>query len=189
MSESPTPTPSPGGASPGGAQPGAHRPFGERFVAALKLDASVYEEVENDPDALPQAAGVVALAAVAGAIGMAGVTGAGGLLSGLVAPFLGWLVWTALVWVIGVQAFKHTSDFGELLRTLGFVFAPQTLMVVAVIPVPLLRGLLGIAVLAMTIVAFVRAVRQALDVDNQRAVLVALLSVAAYVIVVLLLGL
>jgi len=106
-----------------------------------------------------------------------------------VAPFLGWLVWTALVWVIGVQAFKHTSDFGELLRTLGFVFAPQTLMVVAVIPVPLLRGLLGIAVLAMTIVAFVRAVRQALDVDNQRAVLVALLSVAAYVIVVLLLGL
>ena len=46
------------------------RSFGERLVGAIKLDATVYEEVEHTPDAMGQAAGVVALAVVARSLGM-----------------------------------------------------------------------------------------------------------------------
>ena len=41
------------------------RSFGERLLGALRVDATIYEEVEHTPEALGQAAAVVALAAAA----------------------------------------------------------------------------------------------------------------------------
>lgn len=160
------------------------RSFVERLVAALRLDATLYEEVEHDPRALGQAAGVVALAAVAAAIGALGMVGVGGVLGALVNTFVTWIVWTTLVWLVGVKVFDHASDFEELLRTLGFVAAPQILYVLAVIPFALWHTLVGLAVLVMSVIAFVRAIRQALDVDTGRAALVAGIAVAAHVLLV-----
>lgn len=183
MSEpmNPGDAPTPGGVGEQ-APAGAPRSFGQRLLAALQLDASVYEEVEHDRSALPQAAGVVALAAVATAFGAAGVVGVGGMLGGLIVAFVTWIVWTALVWLVGVKVFDHTSDFEELLRTLGFVAAPQILYLLAIFPSALWQAIVGLVVLAMTVVAFVRAVRQALDVETGRAVLVAALAVVVHIL-------
>lgn len=177
------------GAGAGGEAGGAPGPrtFVERLVGALKLDATVYEEVEHDKDAIGQAAGVVGLAGIANAIAAIGTLGAEGMVAGLVGCFVGWLAWTAVVWLIGVRMFGHTSDFEELLRTLGFVFAPQILLVLALIPVLVLQAILGVAVLAMTLVAFIRAVRQALDVDTGRAFFVSAMAVVAYLLLAVLL--
>lgn len=160
------------------------RPFVERLVAALRLDATLYEEVEHDADALPQAAGVVALAAVAAAVGALGMVGVGGVLGALVNTFVTWIVWTTLVWLIGVKVFDHASDFEELLRTLGFVTAPQILYVLAILPFAVWHTIVGAVVLVMSVIAFVRALRQALDVDTGRAVLVAGIAVVAQVLLV-----
>lgn len=164
-----------------GASP-IRRSFGQRVVAALKLDATLYEEVEHDPRALPQAAGVVALAAVASALASLAVFGSAGLLSGLVSAFVSWLLWAAIVWLVGVKLFDHRSDFEELLRTLGFVAAPQLLYVLALIPLGFWQGLVALTVLVMTLVGFVRATRQALDVDTGRALLVSALGVLVYLL-------
>ena len=43
--------------------------FGERVVGAMRLDANTFEEIERDPTAMGQAAGVIALSAVS--IGLA----------------------------------------------------------------------------------------------------------------------
>jgi len=160
----------------------AHRPFPQRLLAAMQLESALYEEVEHDPDALPQATAVVALAAGASAIASLAVVGAAALLSGVVAAFVSWLVWTAIVWLVGVKVFEHDSDFEELLRTFGFVAAPQLLYVLAVIPLALWQALVGFTVIAMTLVGFVRATRQALDVDTGRALLVAGLGVLVYLV-------
>lgn len=161
----------------------ARRSFSARLLAALKLDSTVYEEVEHDPEALGQAAAVVAFAALAAALGAIGVAGTRGVLAGLVSAFVTWVVWTALVWLIGVKLFDHSSDFEELLRTLGFVAAPQLLYVLAVVPFPPWRLLVGIVVLGMTVVAFVRAVRHALDVETGRALTVAALAAATQILI------
>jgi len=171
------------GSEPAGSQR-ARRSFSERIVAALKLDPTVYEEVEHDPEALGQAAAVVAFAALAAAIGAIGVAGTRGVLAGLVSAFVTWVVWTTLVWLIGVKLFDHRSDFEELLRTLGFVAAPQLLYVLAVVPFPPWRLLVGLVVLGMTVIAFVRAVRHALDVEIGRALTVAALAAAAQILIV-----
>jgi hypothetical protein len=156
------------------ASPSPRRSFGERLVGAMKLDAAVYDEIEHDPTSMGQAAGVVVLAALATAIGGAGGPGAPGLVGGVIGSLLGWLASTAVVWLIGVRFMQHTSDYAELLRTLGFASAPRLLAILGFIPifgflVFLLAGILGL-------VAYVIAVRQALDVTTGRAILVCVLA-------------
>jgi hypothetical protein len=163
------------------------RSFGERLVGALKLEADVYEEIEHDPSALGQAAGVVALGALAQGLAFVHV-GFGGVVGGIVAGLIGWVLATAVVWAIGVKLMDHTSDFSELLRTLGFASAPKVLMVIGLLPIGPLRGLLSVAVAILTLVAFLIAVRQALDVSTGRAAWVCVLAVLASMALLLLVG-
>ena len=161
------------------------RSFGERLVGAIKLDATVYEEVEHTPDAMGQAAGVVALAVVARSLGMPDESG---LASGLIFGFIGWLFGTAVIWLVGVQILKHTSDFQELLRTLGFASAPQVLYVLGILPLGPLLSLLLLAVAVLGLFAWVIAVRQALDVTTGRSVVICLLAQIPGFILVLMAG-
>lgn len=169
-----TPTPPPPPGTPGGPPHGApSRSFGDRLMGALRLDAGTYEEIEHDPDALGQAAGVIALSAVCAGIG--GATGGlAAIVAGVVAAFVGWLLATGIVWLIGVRMMGHTSDYPELLRTLGFASAPQILLIVAFVPV--LGAIVRIGVFFWGLAAYVVAVRQALDVETGRAVVVCVLA-------------
>lgn len=177
MSESiPPTTPPPSGPPPG------QRTFLERLQGALTLDASTYEEVEHDADALPQALGVVALAALCAGIGSAN-EGAGGLFGGIVAAGIGWLLSAGVVWLVGVLVLKHTSDYPELLRTIGFAQAPQLALLLGSLPI--LGWIVRLAVFFWGLAAYVVAVRQALDVETQRAVLVCLLAWGLSVLVAL----
>ncbi len=168
--------------------PEIHRDFPARLVAALKLDATVYEEVEHDANAMGQAAGVVGIAALAEGLGGISHVGVGGLVAGVVSGFLGWVISVAIVWAIGVKAMNHTSDFPELLRTLGFASAPKVLLAIGILPIGPLRGLVFLGVAILTLIAFVIAVRQALDVTTGRAVLVCVLAVLASMMLAVVLG-
>ena len=168
----------------------ARHSFLERVVGALRLDAATYEEVEHDETALGQAAGVVVLAALAAAIGSSGQGGAGAV-GAVLGSLAGWLVSAGFIWVIGVYWMQLTSDYRELLRTLGSASAPNVLAALGGIPV---LGAIATAVAFLwSLAAFVVAVRQALDVTTGRAVwvcvLAVLLNLACIFGLVLLLGL
>jgi len=160
----------------GQAYDGPQRGFGARLLGALKLDASVYEEVEHDRGALGQAAGVVALAALAQGIGAASEGGLAVPLAGVLGAILGWFLATAVIWLVGVQLLGHSSDYPELLRTTGFASAPAVLAALLILPLGPLRGLLGFGIWLLSIVAYVVAVRQALDTGTGRAIAVVLLA-------------
>lgn len=136
--------------------------FVERMVGAAKLDVRVYEEIEADRSATPQAMGVVVLSAVAGGIGVG--AGIRGLVVGTIAGLLGWAVWAGLTYFIGTRWLPEPdtkADIGELLRTLGFATSPGILRVAGIVPVV---GSIVIVVSAVwTLVAVVVAMRQALD--------------------------
>lgn len=136
--------------------------FVERMVGAAKLDVRVYEEVEADRSATPQALAVVVLSAVAGGIGVG--AGISGLVVGTIAGLLGWAVWAGLTYFIGTRWLSEPdtkADIGELLRTLGFASSPGILRVAGIVPI---LGSIVIVVSAVwTFVAMVVAVRQALD--------------------------
>ncbi len=158
--------------------------FSERMIGAAKLDVSIYEEVERDIGATGQAMAVVVLSSVAAGIGSAG----GGLrllIASTVAALVGWIVWAALTFVIGTKLLPEPttrSDIGELLRTIGFASSPGILQVLGIVPFlgPVIRPVIWIWML----IAFVVAVRQALDYHGTgRAVLVCVIGFVAYVVV------
>ena len=146
-----------------------------RMVGASLLRAPTFEEVEADPKSLVQASLVVALAcaAIAAASGVQGREAGVAdrrlafqvLVAGLL-PAVGWLVGSALAYMVGASFLRgpHTAtDYREVLRTTGFALSPGILRAFAWLPpAPLGLGI-DLAATLWMLVAGVVAVRQALD--------------------------
>ena len=148
------------------------RSFLARFLGALRLDASVFEEVEHDAGALPQSAGVVAIAGLARGIQVLPEQGWIDAVASGIAAFVMWFAVATAVTVIGVRILHGSSSFGELLRTLGFAAAPLVLLALCTLPLGVISTALSALVHAVAIGALVLAVRQALDTNTTRALIV-----------------
>jgi hypothetical protein len=136
----------------------------DRMLRAAKLDAKLYEEVEADKGALPQAMGVVVLSSLAAGVGSISRVGIVGILLGTVTALLGWYIWAYLTYLIGSKLLPEPqtrADPGELLRTIGFSSSPGIIRILSIIPglMWIVYAITGIWMLA----AMVIAVRQALD--------------------------
>ena len=163
-----------------------------RMVRAAKLNVDLYEEVEADRSATGQAFLVVLIFSISSAIGL-GIYGMiengpiyllWGLLGGVVSNVVAWGLFSFLTYVVGTKLFpgpETSADWGELLRTLGFSTAPGALLVVAFIP--LLGGLVALAVWVWMIIAAVIAVRQALDFTTGRALATCAVGLIAYIVI------
>lgn len=153
----------------------------DKMIRAAKLDVQFYEEVEKDAEATKEAFLVVLIGATCNGIGGIGLLGAKGIIAGLVSAVIGWVIWSIIIFLIGVKVFKHTSDVGELLRCLGFAYSPNALSILGVIPV--IGSVIRFAVLVWVLLAFIVAVRQALDCGTGRAVLISALGFMAFLII------
>lgn len=138
--------------------------FWQRIIRAAKLDSTLYEEVEKDTKALPQAMAVVVLSAVAAGIGSISKLGIIGIFLGAIIGLIGWYVWAMLTYWIGTKLLPEPqtkADLGELLRTIGFSSSPGLIRILG-----LLAGLQQIIFslsAAWMLVAMVIAVKSALD--------------------------
>ncbi|AMV70520.1 hypothetical protein JCM30471_25140 [Desulfuromonas carbonis] len=138
--------------------------FMTRMLRAAKLDVPLYEEVEADRGAMPQALGVVVLSSLAAGIGSVANLGLAGILLGTLAALGSWYIWAWLTYFIGTRFLAEPqteADLGQMLRTTGFSSSPGMIRVLGIIPGlgPIVFTLAAIWML----VAMVIAVRQALD--------------------------
>jgi hypothetical protein len=151
--------------------------FAERAIRAAKLDPAAYEEVEADPNATVQALAIVLLANIAGGIGYS-FGHALPMPARIVQELIAWIIWAGLTYAIGVYLIPQPqtrSNFGELLRTIGFSQSAGVLKVLGVLP--LVGGLIYLGVSLWMLVTMVVAVRQALDYrSTARAVVVCLIG-------------
>ncbi|NOQ96731.1 MAG: hypothetical protein GQ561_01070 [Calditrichae bacterium] len=159
-----------------------------RMLRAAKLDISLYEEVEADERALPQATLVVVLSSLAAGVGGIFSYGFMALITGTIAALIGWYVWAFLTYYIGTKLLPEEqteADYGQLLRTLGFASSPGLIRVLGVIP-----GLLGIVNFIASVwmlVTMVIAVRQALDYKSTlRAVVVCVIGWIIQLLIIML---
>lgn len=139
------------------------RSFQERLMGALRLDSATYEEVVHDEEALNQAVGVVALSTLAEAVHYAGA-GKLTLLGILAAPLVAWLASAGIVWLASARFVNRRRRYSELLRAIGFAEAPQIALVLSVVPGFVL--FLPELVLVWNLLAYIVAVRRALDLDT-----------------------
>ena len=94
-------------------------------------------------------------------------------MKGLFARMVGWLVGSALAYMVGASFLRgaHTAtDYREVLRTTGFALSPGILRVFAWLPPSALGLGIDLGVTLWMLVAGVVAVRQALDFGTGAAV-------------------
>lgn len=150
----------------------------ERIMGVFRLNVPTFEAIEHDRNATSQALIVVLIAAVANAIGngltaqTAGGSLLGSLLTGLIWTLVGWLLWSLITYAVGTMLFKGQATPDEMMRVIGFAFAPQVLAVI-----PCIGGLIGGL---WSLVAGFIAVRQGLDLDDLRSFLTVLIGFAVY---------
>lgn len=148
----------------------------DRVLGAAVLNASVYRDVAQDRAAAGQALLVVVAASIAAGIG--GLhAGATGLIVGLLASLIGWVVYAVAVYWIGSSLFgarRAPGRWGGVVRTLGFASSPRLLLFLGFIPV--FGIIVGAVVLAWTLVTTIVAIQEALNLDIGEAVVTAVLG-------------
>jgi hypothetical protein len=144
----------------------------QRLIGAAALDAAIYEEVEDDASALPQAFAIViasSLAAGVGASGLTTVTVSGILLYSAIA-LVSWAAWALITFEIGARLMPEPQtrvDVGELLRTIGFAATPGLLRILGIMPA--VAWPVFVVTSVWMLLAMIVAVRQALDYRTTRA--------------------
>jgi hypothetical protein len=163
------------------------RSFWQRWLAATRLDATVYHEVEDDPSAILQAFSIVAIAGLARGLAAVANDDLVGVAGSLVIAFSSWFIVTALLWFVGVVIDRDTSGFFELMRTVGFAASPLVLLCVVALPfVSAPTVVLGVKIVThvAAAAALVIAAREALDVSTLRAGAICGLVIGVLAIVV-----
>jgi len=159
--------------------------FAARVRGVLLLDVKTFEEIEADTTANLQAFIVVVSASIAAGLGAGVRLGVIGLLRETFGALVGWVMWAAVTWVIGSKLLPEPqtrTDMGELLRVIGYAYAPNLFGFFAFIP--------ALGILVSTVVSFwllaatILAVRQALDyVSTWRAAAVVLIGWLIFVVI------
>ncbi len=113
----------------------------DRVLGAVRLDPRVYDEVDADTGATPQAVLVVALTGLATGIGTLGTEDAGTsvLFIGVADGLLVWGLWAVTSYFVGTTLLRPrdsdvTAGWRQLVRTTGFAQSPGLLRVVAIVP-------------------------------------------------------
>ena len=142
-----------------------------RLTRMLQFDHTVYREIAQDDEATVQAALIVLVVAIASAIG-SGIAGRSLILflyALIIQVPLGWLIWSAIVWLVGTKLFTGQATFMAVLRVLGFAMAPSVLALLAVIPcLGWIAALLG-AILSLILGFF--AIRETMELTTEKALL------------------
>jgi len=159
--------------------------FGQRISGVLRLDAAVYEEIEANPAVTGQAVGVVIAASIAAGLGAGALSGPIEMVRETLGALIGWIMWAAVTYVIGARLMPEPqtrTTMGELLRVIGFSYAPNFIAVLAI--VPFLGWFVRIVVAFWLLAATVIAARQALDYQSTgRAFVVVLVGWLIFVLI------
>jgi hypothetical protein len=149
-------------------------------MGVFRLNVATFEEIEHDQNATSQAAIIVAIVALLSALGAgigASISGANfitNFIGTLVWTFIGWFLWSLVSYLVGTSLFGGKATLDEMLRVIGFAYAPQFLAII-----PCIGALIGGI---WSLVAGFIAIRQGLDLDDLKAFLTIVVGFIVYII-------
>lgn len=162
----------------------------QRLIRIVRLDTTVYREIQHDAQATAEAALVVAVASLLAAAG-AGFT-APRFLGGFVVELLAgillyWLLWSAVTMVVGARAFGSNATFLQVARPLGYANGARALGLLSVVGC-IFGPMIGLAAWVLSLIVGVLAVRESMELSTERAIITALVGWVVVVAARLLLG-
>jgi hypothetical protein len=164
----------------------------DRILRIVKLDFSVFKEIEADPNATGQAVIIVVLASFLSALGTwlradAPRAFVAVFLSSFISGVVGWVVWAIVTHYMGKALYQSGGTLEGMLRVLGYATAPRFLGIFEIIPC--FGALAGLAGLILSLIAGIMAISEGLDVSTGQAVIVAVIGWIALFIVTAIIGL
>lgn len=113
-----------------------------RLLRAALLDPKAYEDIGEQPEEMFRALGIVMVVGIAFSVGVRALPGIdfgdtpplSAVLVSLSTVMTGWLVYTAIIYVLGTLLFRGEASFRQILRTLGIAYAPGVVTVLGAIP-------------------------------------------------------
>lgn len=151
----------------------------QRCKEVATFNTRTYYEIARDPNALPEAAIVVATVAISAGLGGV-IHGANGLIGGVILSLLGWVISSAIIYFIGTRITGTPTTSGSvesILRTLGYASAPNVFMFLGFIWI--LGPLVLFALSIWTLITTVLGIRAALNLSLGRAVLTGFIALIA----------
>jgi hypothetical protein len=166
----------------------------ERLRGVLSFNTETFNEIEHDPSALPQALLVVVVSSILAAMG----GGFGEVLFGVgigtsssstsvfrfvsiaVWAIVAWLLWSVITEFIGTRFFDGEATVGEMMRVIGFAYAPLAIQIFSFIPIVGIFFILGAAAWSIGLVYV--AIKEGLDIGTGSAMWVALIGGVVYLI-------
>ena len=138
----------------------------QRLQKAIMLDVSFYEEVENDKKFTDQAMMTVVLVSIVQGLMIAGFAPIA-LVQGILGSLVRFIIWAFFIAFVGTRILPEPetkSNTGELIRTLGFAYAPGLLVIFKVLP--FINSFVDPIVVILQLAAMTIAVKQALDFNS-----------------------
>jgi len=164
---------------------------GSWVARTLRADFSVFEDVRADPSATMGALAVVLGASLLAGIGSwlwaaqhefmdSGKVFLESTVAGSVLQTAVWFLWVYLVYQVLVRGYGARVEFAELVRVMGFAFAPVALSIL--VAITSLAVPFGVISFSMAVLFSNVAIQQAAEVDAREATLANLTGFAAFVI-------
>lgn len=144
---------------------------------AMALREGIFVTVQHAPNGLWVALMVVGLAGLSQAVGQSIVLFANhvrprrfilAVLAATVGYIVGYLLWAASVWLVGVYAFGAQVGWAAVAAAVGLAYAPQVLAFFEL--TPFFGSLFGMLLTLWTLLAIVIAVRAGLGLETWQAV-------------------
>jgi hypothetical protein len=156
----------------------------QRFLRIVRLDATVYREIQQDERATSEAAAVVVAASLLAALGAE--LGSSRFIGRFAVEFLAgvllyWLLWSWITMLVGTRVFGSHASYLQVARPLGYANGARALAILSVLGC-IFGPLVGLAAWVLSLIIGVIAVREAMELSTERAIVTAMVG---WVVVVL----
>ena len=159
----------------------------KRIVRIIKLDWTVFAEIEKDETANNDAIVIVVAAAFLAALGGAVHSGqflGVFLVNLLIGVLVGWLLWSFLTSFIGTKLFGAETNFWEMARCVGYAYAFNAIGILGIF------GCVSVVFIivgwALALVASFFAIREALDLPTDKTIITIVIGWAISLVVTVL---
>ena len=155
----------------------------DRMKRAMKMEDSLYAEVEHDPVASKQGLYIITLVSVSQAMGRGLETVIAGRpldnilatgIFGFIETIIGLAVWSYVLYFIGDKIMKATVTPPEIWRCTGFARSPGIFFII-----PFIGPLVNIWIF----VAYLKAGKQALNLSTGKTLLAVIISALPFILI------
>lgn len=166
----------------------------DNVMRAVRFDATFYRQAANDERYSQQALTIVILTAVLSGIGafLGNLLGGNllgallGLVLGVVLGVAGYYVWVYVIHFVGAKFFQGKATAPQLLRTLGYAYAPMALGLLSFIPC--VGGLVALAGSVWSLACGFFAVREVHQLDDGKTLITVVVGWLAVAVVMAVVG-